>query len=389
MKFKKLVLVLLCAAFAAFAYCAENTPRRAEFKGFERGMGVGGWLTNYKRPQVLPDSEKFRITVGDLEHFRSYITEADLKYIASLGCDHVRLGFDQIVVEEKPYRYRESAMGQIADFVAWAKKHKLNVVLNLHKAVGNYCDISQNVSLLDDAELQNRFVKMWVEMEKRFANDGDVVFELLNEVLNVPPQKWNALAEKTVAAIREKNPTRKIIVGSTSWNSAYRLKDLKIFDDPNVIYTFHFYEPFVFTHQRGVLQAKPLAYNRVMRYPSDIAPYAEFAEFCGQKFPFSRFDKMDKRVLRAMLSPAIEFVKKNPDKILWCGEFGTIRHAPLQSRENWLNDVVLILKENGIPYCVWNYLSTPNDGNRFSLVDDDNRKILSPRLAKIIVGEVE
>ncbi|MBQ9548282.1 MAG: hypothetical protein IJV01_03880 [Bacteroidales bacterium] len=43
--------------------------------------------------------------------------------------------------------------------------------------------------------------------------------------------------------------------------------------------------------------------------------------------------------------------------------------------------------EHGIPYCVWNYLSTPNDGNRFSLVDDDTRKILSPALLMIIQGK--
>jgi hypothetical protein len=37
---------------------------------------------------------------------------------------------------------------------------------------------------------------------------------------------------------------------------------------------------------------------------------------------------------------------------------------------------------------VWNYLSTPNDGNRFSLVDDDERRILSEEMARIIRGEV-
>ena len=51
-------------------------------------------------------------------------------------------------------------------------------------------------------------------------------------------------------------------------------------------------------------------------------------------------------------------------------------------------DVISVLKEWEIPYCVWNYLSTPNDGNRFSLVDDETRQILTPRLAKIIRGEV-
>ena len=51
-------------------------------------------------------------------------------------------------------------------------------------------------------------------------------------------------------------------------------------------------------------------------------------------------------------------------------------------------DVISCLKEAGIPYCVWNYLSTPNDGNRFSLVDDDNREILSEELGRIIRGQV-
>ena len=53
-----------------------------------------------------------------------------------------------------------------------------------------------------------------------------------------------------------------------------------------------------------------------------------------------------------------------------------------------MRDVISILKEHDIPFCSWNYLSTPNDGNRFSLVDDDHRKILSNNLANIIRGEL-
>jgi endoglucanase len=59
----------------------------------------------------------------------------------------------------------------------------------------------------------------------------------------------------------------------------------------------------------------------------------------------------------------------------------------MASRENWMNDMILLLKEHGISYCVWNYLSTPNDGNRFSLVDDDKRTILSQRTLEIIRGK--
>ena len=93
-------------------------------------------------------------------------------------------------------------------------------------------------------------------------------------------------------------------------------------------------------------------------------------------------------MIRNELQPAADFIKAHPDKILWCGEFGTIRHAKIEWRENWMRDVIAFLKENDIPYCVWNYLSTPNDGNRFSLVDDDHRQILSEELGRIIAGQV-
>ena len=53
-------------------------------KGLQRGMGIGGWLTNYKRFNVLPQDRRLKITVGDMEHFESYITEKDVAYIASL-----------------------------------------------------------------------------------------------------------------------------------------------------------------------------------------------------------------------------------------------------------------------------------------------------------------
>ena len=88
------------------------------------------------------------------------------------------------------------------------------------------------------------------------------------------------------------------------------------------------------------------------------------------------------------MAAAKRFKEKYPDKTLWCGEFGTIRHCKMEYRENWMRDMITILKEWEIPYSVWNYLSTPNDGNRFSLVDDDSRKILSEEMARIIRGEV-
>ncbi|MBO4983731.1 MAG: cellulase family glycosylhydrolase [Clostridia bacterium] len=357
---------------------------------YKKGMGIGGWLTNYKRFNVLPTDKRLVITIGDMEHFESYIDESDVINIKNMGLDHIRLGFDQIVLECEPYKYREKIFAILEKFVGWCEKHGLGIVLNLHKAIGNYCDIEESVTLFDSEELQNRFISLWLELEKRFAHKENVMFELLNEVREIEPDLWNDLAEKTINAIRQVNKTRKIIIGPICWNNPNKLHLLRVFDDENVIYTFHVYDPSEFTHQRGVLQWAQLYYNRKLEYPcDDIERYRDYYRLLFNKQDaYSHISKMDIEYMREILAPAIEFTKKHPDKELWCGEFGTIRHADIKSRENWMRDVITILKENNIPYSVWNYLSTPNDGNRFSLVDDDTRVILSKEMLKIINGDV-
>lgn len=360
-----------------------------KLENFQKGMGIGGWLTNYKRFNVLPKDKRLVITVGDMEHFESYITEKDIAYIASLGMDHIRLGFDQIVLEESPYKYRAKIIDILHDFVKWCKKYNLRAVLNLHKAVGNYCDIPEESGLMQDEELQKRFIAVWVMLEKDFSDDDDVVFELLNEVASGTANEWNSLAEKTINAIRSINKNRLIIIGGVEWNTPPGLDDIKVYEDEKILYTFHCYEPFEFTHQQGVLVSNTLAYNRTMPYPTDdIERYRDYHRFHGNDGVYSDINKMDIEFLKSYLKPAKRFIENHPDKILWCGEFGTIRHCNIEYRENWMRDMITVLKEWDIPYSVWNYLSTPNDGNKFSLVDDNNRQILSEEMERIIKGEI-
>ena len=71
----KLGTILAVVLAAAASFGAANASR---WPGFDHGMGIGGWLTNYKRFNVLPEHRRLSITPGDQEHFDSYITEADV-----------------------------------------------------------------------------------------------------------------------------------------------------------------------------------------------------------------------------------------------------------------------------------------------------------------------
>ena len=353
-----------------------------------RGMGLGGWLTNYKRIGQLPPERRMDVTIGDFEHFDNYITEWDVKNFASFGIDHVRLAFDQIVLEDfnNPYHYRDKTFQHITDFLDWARKYGLNVILNLHKAIGCYCDCGDMKKLLDVEEYQDRFVALWLEFERRYHDrGGEIVFELLNELTDGTGERWNPLWQKVVREIRKVNPTRKIMIGSACWNSVDKLDALDVIDDPNVVYTFHFYAPFEFTHQRGVLMPDNHYYNREMPYPGDIGRYRHYHEFIyGNKNAYAEYNEMGKEFIYNSLAPAKKFIAEHPDAIVTLGEFGTIRSCPVKWRENWCRDVISFCDENEIPFTIWNYLSTPYDGNRFSLVDDDYRKPVSGEIFRMI-----
>lgn len=359
------------------------------FSGFEKGLGIGGWLTNYKRFTVIPPEKRLILTIGDEEHFEKYITREDIRYIASLGVDHIRLAFDQLVMEPQPGQYRQRSFELLDRCIDWCHEFGLNVNLNMHKCYGNYCDLPQEITILDEPMYQEHFIRLWCMLEERYADRDYVAFELLNEMRYEPASAWNEILGRTIAALRQLNQNRIIIAGGNRWNCAASLDELAIFDDENVVYTFHFYDPLEFTHQRGVLQETHHLYNRDMPYPGDASYYHDFRAFFGEADPYDGFERIDIEYLRHCLKPAFAFVRRNPDKILYCGEFSVLRHVPIEWRENWLNDVIKLLKEYEIPYAVWNYLSTPNDGNRSSLVDDDYRRILSPRLQRIINGNVD
>ena len=46
--------------------------------------------------------------------------------------------------------------------------------------------------------------------------------------------RWNALATRAIAAIREVDADHAIVIGGIDYNNVWKLKDMPIFDDPKV-----------------------------------------------------------------------------------------------------------------------------------------------------------
>ena len=87
----------------------------------ERGINLGGYLSQ---------------CVHNTEHYDAFIQEEDIRKIASMGFDHVRLAIDYEVLEDEYGRTREEGFAYVTRVVEWCKRQGLNIVLDLHKAYG-------------------------------------------------------------------------------------------------------------------------------------------------------------------------------------------------------------------------------------------------------------
>jgi len=107
--------------------------------------------------------------------------------------------------------------------------------------------------VIANAEANDLYVIIDLHHSDRYATASDrVLFEVLNEPhaqFNDDPNLLTDLLTDVLGIIRQTNPTRPVLVGPPFWNNINALPSLVLPDDPNLIVSVHFYEPFAFTHQ--------------------------------------------------------------------------------------------------------------------------------------------
>ena len=295
--------------------------------------------------------------------------------------DHVRLPIDYTVIEDDitPFQYKEEGFAYIDQCIKWCEANNLNIILDLHRTAGYAFHSLDNNQLFEDETLQNRFISIWQAFANRYKEYGkNVTFELLNEIVEPSSDRWNKLSKKAVAGIRSIDANRVIIIGGNYYNSVTTLKELDRIEDDNLVYTFHFYEPHIFTHQKASWESPMKELNFVVPYPSGSEDYQKYLRQ-SEKFQkqLSFEERIGKDYISKFLQPALDFIKER-NVPLYCGEFGVIDNAPLESNLRWHEDLCDLLIEYGIGRAVWTYKLMS-----FPMVDKDSQ-VRDERLIKII-----
>lgn len=124
-----------------------------------------------------------------------------------------------------------------------------------------------------------------------------------------------------------------------------------------LVYNFHCYDPFVFTHQKAYwVDNMPSDFE--MSYPDSMENYCEKSKMFGIESTKAIYDsgvtEMGPAFFESIFAPAIETAEKY-DVALYCGEYGVIDQAPLPDSLRWLNDINLSFDRHGIGRALWNY----------------------------------
>ncbi len=226
---------------------SANTFSQSIAQKRAKAMGVGSNLSYLDNYWSANYNTRIQNHFGDFANW----TEANkrknrMAEMAKAGMKNVRIPicFGAWASIQEPFKWDYPANLPIADsLISWALQNKLMVSIDLHH--------TEFDGSIPNAATTKRLVWLWTQIANRYKNldPEKVIFELRNEPHDMTADVWRLQANELIATVRKIAPNHTLIVGAEEWNGLDALTKIKPYNDDNIIYTFHFYDPFIFTHQ--------------------------------------------------------------------------------------------------------------------------------------------
>src|SRR5262245_15329933 len=301
--------VFLC--LAANAMVADRGDIFADCKLISRGVNFGNALE-------APNEGEWGVALKE-EYFDA---------IAKAGFNSVRvpIRWSAHAEQEAPYTIDAKFFTRIDWVIEQALSRQLAVIINVHHYEGMDRDPEACVP---------RFLGLWKQIAERYREKSDrLVFEVLNEPHEkLTEELWNDTFPEALKVIRATNPRRPVIVGPGHWNSIHSLEKLSLpEDDRRLIVTFHYYEPYHFTHQGA---------------PWD----PQSAKWKGTTWTGTEKEQED---LRQAFEKAAAWGKAH-DRPMFLGEFGSYEIGDMGSRAAWTRAVAREAERHSIAWCYWEF----------------------------------
>ncbi len=362
-------LVLICCAFGVFAQ--NSLP-------FTKGLDLLTWFETWS--DTLPPLNKH--------------DEADFALLKSMGVDVIRLPvhFEFVMNPNYTGKIDEIVLEKLDQVCDWAEKYQIYLVIDNHSFNSEAEDNNPPTAKLYKEHLES----VWSQVAQRYNNRSEyIIYEILNEpkAKGDISAKWNKIQQDIIDVIRSYDPNRTIVVTSSNFSSIDTLVKMKPYKDPNLIYTFHFYEPHLFSHQgatwigAGFADIKiPFPYDksRLPQYKGETLTWGQLKQEAIKIDSWMQYaidtypNEGTVKYINNRIKKVADWAKKNKVRI-WAGEMGVHYSASPEDRTTWIKTVRTAFEENNIPYCVWGidgYFGFLKCGSGESFPEDIEKEIL-------------
>src|SRR5258708_321361 len=282
----------------------------------------------------------------------------DSALIRRIGFDHVRLTLEPAPLfnGEDPGRLKAEYLKYLDNALDMILAQGLAVIVDVHPSDEFKVRLNSN-----DRQIE-AFGKFWRALAQHLSTrDPERVFlEVINEPMVEDGYRWFGMQGRLISAIRSGAPQHTIIASGHRWSGLAELLFMQPYADRNIIYNFHFYEPFAFTHQGASWAGPNQSFYKNIPYPSNPVGISKILDTIPNRTARDNLDRYGKdrwdaaRIDREISSAAAWAARNHVP--LTCNEFGTYRKvAPPADRALWIRDMRTALERYGIGWTMWDY----------------------------------
>jgi len=278
------------------------------------------------------------------------IKNSDFELLKKLGFKSIRLpvAFAYFESEHVPL---DTVLTRIDRVVKQCDQYGFKLVIDYH-----YGRLTDTNYLTETPKIIN----LWLILTKRYIHQSSnmLFFELYNEPPHMDPKIWKDAAYNIVTAIRKMDSRRTLIIGASNFNSIYELSRFVRLADENIIYTFHFYEPFFFTHQGAAWVGDQVATTGVP-FPYNGENFPNLNPKAKNTWGETNYYQYQHDGNVQSLHDKLQIVKNWSNKYyvpVICGEYGVYnKYADPDSRCRYIKAMRQTLKALNIPGMMWDY----------------------------------
>lgn len=291
-----------------------------------RGVNLSNWLEAYWLIpfNAYPETNKYNA--------------ATFTNLSALGVDAFRLPitFEHLAASTPPYTLNTAhpAFALIDNAIQWAATSGVKLIIDMHHGTTTLTDANYATEL-------PRLRAIWQQVIARYGHldPGQYFFEVYNEPHAISNANFRTVAQALVDDLRTAGAAHSVIVGASGYNGAGSLAAFTPLNDADIIYTFHFYDPYFFTHQQMSWTSPPNFAARTFPQAGELASVASVINAAGDWAAVHNV-------------PVV------------VGEFGVSADADATSKCNWINTIVGLFDDNAFPWFYWDPLGY-NDGFGF------------------------